>query len=173
MITIFDTECNPVSQDYYDFILNNVQLHNLTCSCGHSCCLSIHGYYSRLVKSSDHTGTLRICRLKCSECGTTHAILLSSMVPYSQIPLSIQVQICSDYEEGRNPESVCEECLSVDENNVKSIISRYKRYWQEKLRSLRISFHPVFELVRDCFSNYFAQFMQIRKTPNILFRLTT
>lgn len=173
MITIFDRDCNPISQSFYDSVINNLQFHRLTCSCGHSGCLSIHGYYSRSVKIGFDSIKLRICRVRCSECGKTHAILLSSMVPYSQIPLSIFQKICISYETGTFVYQVCDETPSVDENNVKSILRNYRRHWREKLRSLRINLLPSASLVRSCFADYSAQFMQIRRAPNILFPLTT
>lgn len=143
MITIFVRDCNQISQSFYDSVIYNLQLHQLTCSCGHAACLSLHGYYRRTVKLPSGPVRLRICRVKCSECGATHAILLASMVPYSQIPLSDQQRICSDYEEGRCISSVCETNPSIDENNAKSVLRNYRRCWREKLRSLRIRLFPL------------------------------
>ena len=143
MITIFVRDCNQISQSFYDSVIYNLQLHQLTCSCGHAACLSVHGYYRRTVKLPSGPVRLRICRVKCSECGATHANLLASMVPYSQIPLSDQQRICSDYEEGRCISSVCETNPSIDENNAKSVLLNYRRCWREKLRSLRIRLFPL------------------------------
>ena len=50
MITIFVRDCNQISQSFYDSVINNLPLHQLTCSCSHSACLSVHGYYKRTVK---------------------------------------------------------------------------------------------------------------------------
>ena len=173
MITIFVRDCNQISQSFYDSVISNLPFHQLTCSCGHSACLSIHGYYRRTVKLPSGLLRLRVCRVKCSECGATHAILLSSMVPYSQIPLSDQQRICNDYEEGRCVSSVCEINPSIDENNVKSILRNYRCCWREKLRSLRIPLSPVKALIRSCFSDYSSQFMQIHRRVNKLFSYPT
>ena len=173
MITIFVPDCNQISQSFYDSVINNLQFHQLTCSCSHSACLSVHGYYRRTVKLPSGALRLRVCRVKCSECGTTHALLLSSMVPYSQIPLSYQQKVCKDYEEGRSVSMVCESNPSIDENNVKSILRNYRLCWREKLRSLRISLFPLGDLVRSCFSDYSSQFMQIHQRANRLFSYTT
>ena len=123
----------------------------------------------RTVKLPSGPVRLRICRVKCSECGATHAILLASMVPYSQIPLSDQQRICSDYEEGRCISSVCETNPSIDENNAKSVLRNYRRCWREKLRSLRIRLFPLESLICSCFSDYSSQFMQIHRQANRLF----
>ncbi|RKI76169.1 hypothetical protein D7V90_21510, partial [bacterium 1xD42-87] len=62
---------------------------------------------------------------------------------------------------------------SVDENLIASIIKRYGKHWLQKIRSFRIglSFPP--RLVKQCFSFFGNQFMQIRQTPNILFLTPT
>ena len=173
MITIFLEDCNSISQSDYDSIISRIQFHQLSCTCGHSACLSIHGYYQRSVKLPNGTIRLRICRVKCSECNKTHALLLSSLVPYSQIRLCDQQEICLALENNTSPLSVCESNIEVDENNVKSVIRNYKRRWREMLRSLRISLVPVTNLIRACFSNYSVQFMQIHRGGNLFFSPTT
>ena len=173
MITIFVRDCNQISQSFYDSVITNVQFHQLICSCSHSACLSVHGYCRRNVKLPSRTVRLRVCRVKCSECGTTHALLLSSMVPYSQIPLADQQRICIAYEECRSTGIVCDRNPSIDENNVKSVLRNYRLHWREKLRSLRIRLFPVNDLIRSCFSDYSSQFMQIHRRANILFPRTT
>ena len=173
MILIFDSEYNTFSQDYYNSIVNNLQFHRLTCSCGHSACLSIHAYYTRGVFLPDGVYQLRICRVRCSECGKTHALLPSSLVPYDRISLSDQHTVVCAYEDGTDRNAVCEQNPSIDENNVKSIISRYKRFWRQRLLSESIRLTEIPSLVRSCFSFYSMQFMQIRGTPAKLFSLTT
>lgn len=107
---------NPLNQKDHDDILSSIQFHQLTCTCGHSACLSVHGYYLRGLKTPDGIIRLRICRLRCHECRRTHA-----------------------------------------------------------LRSLldRIPICPLKELVSLCFSACCLQFMQVIRTPDILFPLTT
>lgn len=173
MITIFVRDCNQISQSFYDSVINHLQLHQLTCSCSHSACLAVHGYYRRTVKLPSGAVRLRVCRVKCSECGTTHALLLSSMVPYSQIPLPDQQKICCDFEEGKVSTLICEANPSVDENNVKSVLRNYRHCWREKLRSLKIRLFPLDVLILFCFSDYSSQFMQIHRQVNKLFSYTT
>ena len=173
MITVFTPDCNQISQSFYDSVINSIQFHQLVCPCGHAACLSIHGYYSRSVKTPDGSIKLRICRVKCSECGRTHALLLSSIVPYSQISLVCQQRICSDYENGRAICSVCNDCISIDENNVKSVLRNYRLRWRQMLRSLKIPLFPLHGLVCSCFSFYSVQFMQIHRMCNTLFQHTT
>lgn len=173
MITIFFSDCNQFSQSFYDSVIDSLQLHRLTCSCGHSACLSVHGYYERLVKQDNGPVRLRVCRVRCAECGVTHALLPSSIVPYSQIPLDDQRTICISLEEHTDINAVCELNSSIDENNVKSVVRNYRRRWQAMLRSLRISLKSYEDLISSCFAHYSAQFMQIHRRANSLFSLTT
>ena len=173
MITIFVHDFNNISQDFYDYVIENTQIHRLTCSCGHSACLNIHGYYVRTIKLHEGSIRLKILRVKCSHCGRTHAILLSSIVPYSQIPLSDQHKIILDFESGTPVYSTCDENSSIDENNVKYIIRQYTKHWREMIRSLRIQLSDLISVVKHCFSNYSVQFMQNHRCINSLFSKTT
>lgn len=168
MITVLVPECNQISQDYYDFIVNSLQFHRLKCSCGRTVCLTVHAYYDRKVRCSHGVVVLRIMRVKCSECGCTHAILLSSIVPYSQIPLKDQCLVIEAYENRTDRNAVCRKNPYVDENDVKYIIRQYVRHWLQRLLAESVPLTPVRKLVSSCFTFYSAQFMQIRRTFNIL-----
>ena len=173
MITISVKDYNHISQDYYDFIINSLQFHRLTCSCGHSACLTIHGYYDRGIYLPEGKLSLHVCRVICSECGRTHALLLSSIVPYSRICAADQQEIVIAYETARRPDSICDSNPCLDENNVKSVIRRYRRFWKQRLISEKISVTGLADLIRGCFSHYSIQFMQIRSTFNQLFLYPT
>ena len=169
MITFFVENCNHLSQDFYDSFLNRLQFHRLKCSCGHSGCLTVHGYYKRKVKAHGGSFMLTVCRVICSECGKTHAILPSSIVPYSQLPLVCQCLIIAACRNGCDATTICEEYPDVDENNIKHVIRNYRRHWKERLLSVGISLLPATLLVRECFAHYSAQFMQIHRTVNTFF----
>ena len=87
MITIFVEENNPLTPNFYNNLINSLQFHQLTCPCGHSGCLSIHGYYKRSLKTPVGKLSFRICRVICSCCHHTHALLPSFVVPYSQVSM--------------------------------------------------------------------------------------
>ncbi len=88
MITLFVEKNNTLTQKFYNDLISNLQLHKLTCTCGKSGCLLVHGYYKRSIKVPSGKIHFRICRVKCAFCGKTHALLPSSIVPYSQLPLA-------------------------------------------------------------------------------------
>lgn len=173
MITLLVDNCNQISQSSYNDIINRIQFHRLVCSCNRSACLSIHGYYYRSLKTPSGPVRLRICRVRCSECGRTHALLPSFLVPYSQISTKEQQVICRLYEAGEIPYAICESNSSIDENNVKSVLRSYRSRWKQMLLSLRIGLEPLRELILQCFSNYSVQFMQIHRGVNRLFAVTT
>lgn len=173
MITLFVEENNPITPNFYNKVLHNLQFHQLTCPCGRSGCLSVHGYYHRHIKASSGTLLFRICRVRCACCGHTHAILLSSMVPYSRISLAVQVTIIKNHEASLSQDSLMSDNPSIDESNYRYIIRQYLLHWKQKLLSERIPFHSVSLLTASCFSHFMCQFMQIKNVPNILFLNTT
>lgn len=116
---------------------------------------------------------LTVVRVRCTACGHTHALLLSSMVPYSQIPLNVQVIAIHAYESGYSPSCILEGHHFIDENNLKAVIRSYRLHWKERLRSACLSFDEWGSLVTGCFSHFSRQFMQIKTTVNKLFLLPT
>ena len=172
MITLYVEENNPLTPDFYNSVLNSLQFHQLRCPCGHSGCLSIHGYYHRSIKTNDGKMRFRICRVKCELCGHTHAILLSSMVPYSQISFSDHRRIIKDQENRTESRVTLSSALSFDESNYRYIIRMYLRHWKQRLLSERISARDG-GLISRCFQFWKRQFMQIKCTPNILLLNTT
>ena len=173
MITIFEDFCNPISQDSYDKTLYSLPFHQLTCACGHSACLTIHGYYDRFLKSEAHSVRLHICRVKCSYCNGTHALLPSYIVPYSQVSLPDQVDIISCYENADNYSGIMDQTPSIDENCIRSIIRRYLLHWLQRILSASLSITISLSFIRLCFSHFSRPFMQVKRTPNILFLTPT
>lgn len=174
MITIFNHTFKSISQTYYDKTIGNLDFHRLTCSCGHSACLTRHAYYRRSLKTSTGKLSLRICRVKCSICGSTHALLLAEMVPYSQIPLISQIYIAREsLSSFPDYSSIMSETPEIDESNIASICRQFKHFWKERLLSESISFVDTSMLLQQCFSFFRRQFMQIKCTANILFPIPT
>ncbi len=173
MITLYIEDFNSISAEFYNDLISNLQFHQLTCTCGHSSCLHVHGYYKRSVKTNEEKVKLRICRVKCDICGCTHALLPSSIVPYSQISLLDQVTIIDAYEAEGATAPKLEHLDSVDSSNYRYVIKQYLCHWKQRLLSERISLSSEFSLIKDCFAHFFRQFMQIHCTSNKLFLNTT
>ena len=173
MITIFVEENNPLTPNFYNNLINSLQFHKLTCTCGHSACLSPHGYYSRSLKTPEGKSTFRICRVLCSCCRHTHALLPSSLVPYSQIALAEHVAVISSHEHREGWENLMNHNPCIDEGSCRYIIRNFRRHWKQRMLSERISLADTADLIRNCFAAFSRQFMQIHYTPNILFMNTT
>ena len=143
MLTTEAKDCKNISQDYYDSLVNSLQIHIIRCpSCHHAGNMVIHGYYHRWAKSFQNTFRLRIRRLKCRECGKTHAILPSSLVPYCQVSTDAQIQIARKVEEETPPDVLIAPESDIDENNVKSVVRKYRRHTLPTVGRVR-DFHPL------------------------------
>ena len=173
MITLYVEENNPLTPDFYNNVIANLPFHRIRCSYGQAGCLSVHGYYHRHIKVSDGKLSFRICRVRCESCARTHALLLSSMVPYSQISLKDHVVIINAYEDDRSTAQKLKDLDVVDESGFRYVIRQYLKHWKQKLLSERIPVLPVPGLVRSCFHIFSCQFMQIHCTPNLIFSHTT
>lgn len=173
MITIFVEDYNPITQTFYNNLIAGLQFHRLTCTCGHSGCLSVHGYYTRSLKMPVGSLSLRICRVICSCCHHTHALLPSFMVPYSQISISEQIEVISSYKNRKSLETLMTLNPSIDESNCRHIIRNFLCHWKQRLLSEKITLSDKSALCRKCFYSFARQFMQIHRTPNILFLNTT
>ena len=173
MITVETQNFNLISQDFYDKTVFSLDLALIPCSCGHTGCLIWHGSYTRKVILEDQILSLRISRVRCQNCGCTHAILLSSIVPYSQIPLSIHVSVARSYENGNPLCSVLRRQTHLDENHISSLARSYRSHWRERLRAISARTSSLRDLVRTCFAVFSRQFMQIKTTRNKLFLLPT
>ncbi|MDE7244578.1 MAG: hypothetical protein K2O18_11495 [Oscillospiraceae bacterium] len=167
---------NPIPekvQEIYNSVTAFLQLHRLTCSCGHSACLRVHAYYHRTLKTPAGPLRMRIMRVICSECGKTHALLPAFIVPYSQTPAPDQAEILRIYEGSRDFSPVMDRCPCIDESCIRSIIRNYLLYWKERLAAYAIPFTPFSSLVSGSFHFHRRQFMQVKKTMNVLFMQTT
>ena len=173
MITIKTENYNHISQDFYNKTIDSLDLTLIPCTCGHSGSLIRYGSYKRNIQLKDGIVTLTIARVYCKQCGHTHALLLSSFVPYSQIPLVIHVSALLAYEQKTSFDSVLAVQCCVDENNLKSLIRSYRLHWRERLCSTGLELSDRGSLVAGCFSHFSRQFMQIKTTCNKLFLLPT
>lgn len=167
MITIITEECNEISQDFYDAAMDSIQNCQLECSCGCSGCLVGHGGYTRSVKTTLGKIPLKVRRMQCSLCNATHALLLSGIVPYSQVPLTDHAAIASSYENGGSGMDAMDANPELSPSQVFYILSLYIRFWRQRLLSERLPLSPA--LTQPCLHLFGRQFMQIKNTRNICF----
>ena len=127
-------------------------------------------YYDRSVKCGDSCLHLRICRVICSECGHTHALLFSSLVPYSQIPTKEQIDIIRHSESDGDFSPVMDNTPSIDESCVRSVIQCFRQFWNQRLLSEAISPMPDNGFIQRCFSVF--RRLYHKKSCPILFSIT-
>lgn len=173
MITIITEECNKISQDVYDAAMDSIQTSQIECSCGLSGCLVGHGTYTRSLKTALGKIPLQLRRVQCNICHATHALMLSGIVPYSQVPLSDHAAIASSYENGGNGMEVMDKNPELSPSQVFYILSLYIRFWCQRLLSERLKLSPAHALTQPCLRLFGRQFMQIKSTRNVLFVLPT
>jgi len=170
MITIFLDKIKTLDQiSYYSFI-HSLDLNTLTCTCGHSACLTKHAYYTRSVKGcSPALVVLTVLRVRCSHCGRTHAVVPQLIVPYSQMILHDHIQIITNHLSGNSQVPLMNQKCLIDENNIRHTLHNYYKYWHQRLISFEISFtDSIVRLVSDCFCHFSRQFMQIKCICNQL-----
>lgn len=173
MITINVDINKPLTQNYYDKIINHLQFHQLTCSrCGISGGMSIHAYYTRFIKSYGEKVPIKITRVICTFCHATHAILPSSIVPKSQLLLMDHIRIAKAFYKG-NLSLLLKTSPTIDSYSLRYILNQFLKYWEQRLISASINLLPTETFIKSCFVTYSKQFMQINSTPNILFSNTT
>ena len=151
--------------------MDELQMHQTTCSCGHCGDMRKYDHYRRTVWFWGTEIVLCIQRLHCTHCGKTHAILLDILVPYSRILLDDQWQIIIFCEAREDCEPVQQSNFRIEDRMVYAIWYKYRRHWKQKLLTEGISLAG--ELVKECFRCYFRQFMQICSTPNVYFSPST
>ena len=174
MITIKCNNFKPLSQSSYNNLISSFSIHNLTCTCGMSGHMIKHAYYKRSLKFCCEKVVLRILRLKCKHCGKTHALLPSQLIPYSQVSFEDTLAIIRVWKALKNNklslksyEVLMTYNLLIDFSNVKYIIKKFTTHWSERLATYNIYLDS--DLVRNCFKCFSRQFMQIKRTSNILF----
>lgn len=157
-----------ITPEKYKNVVANLPIHRIQCSCGHTGHLVRHGYYNRRLKTSQGTIVLRILRVKCKECGRTHALLPEMVVPYSQIPVDLQ-QIMLLYPLGSYElEALMQGNCDITESNVLAVRSRYRRNWKQRLLTMGMAMQDnIADLIRRSFSVFHRQFMQIRRGINL------
>ena len=173
MITVFTSDFNSISQRSYDNLISDIQIHQLECPCcRHSGQMSYYGRYKRHVFISGERPGIYIQRVKC-DCGHTHALLPSSIVPYSKVMLWAQMFIALNGSGLIAVTKLMNAGVNIDERTARYIWRNYILKWKQRLSSYMINPADYSSIVSGCFRCFFRQFMQIKRTPNILFQSST
>ncbi|MFQ9893531.1 MAG: DUF6431 domain-containing protein [Emergencia sp.] len=180
MILCFVPDSNTIhhfNQNKYDSFLRSIPFHQLPCShCAHRGCLHRHAYYTRrlYIAEIDSFVIIRVLRVRCTRCGTTHALLPHFVIPYQHIPLIDTLHILHHLQSGLHFFDLLLRYPSIDVREFRRISSRYQRFWMQRLLSVPLSlFDDLFQIVSSCLDVFHLQFMQIHRCANSLFVLPT
>jgi len=175
MIQFFSDFDNLFFQKDYDEFIKTLNLSSLKCSaCELSGYCTNFAHYKRMIVIIDGKESIKILRVQCGQCNTTHALLPSQIVPYSQILLEDHVEIITQYEAGTAQHGITPSNPEIDIWIVVYIIKQYLKHWEARLRSNDISLSSgIRELVLSCFKNHSRQFMQVKRGRNCLIQAPT
>lgn len=158
MIIAIIPEVNIMTQDIYDQIADRIEPAQLECPCCSHTGTTVHGYYERKLKTAAGKIALLIKRVKCSFCGKTHAILPSTIVPYSWITMKDTAAIITAGTPAER-EKIMKETPEIDESDIYRVLANYKKHWKERLAGHGLSIGPG--LPEKCIRIFRRQFMQI------------
>lgn len=177
MITLIDEKYKPFSQKSYNKLVENIDLHSLTCSCKIKGNFIKYGTYTRMFINNGEYIAIKIQRVYCKSCKKTHALMTKELVPYSQISMLDHFLIINAYLSPEPAFNKYEEILInnelINENSIRYIINKYIHFWNAALISLNLSLkNDRIFLIKKCLTRLKIQFMQIKSTTNILFSTT-
>lgn len=168
---IFDASpVNVITQKLYDSLLELVFIASLECPHCHHHAFIYHGVYSRSVKDSAGLSELIVQRVRCRECGHTHALLPAFLIPYCQIALSVAVRIIQTAGPDEK-EDIMRENPSIDESDIVHVLRKWKSEWRERLRAFNIGMDSL--LTKRCILNHRRQFLQNHCRSPVSFHTTT
>lgn len=143
------------TQELYDELISNIvtYLNQLR---------TIHPYifwgaYTRsFVIPGGDTIELRIQRIYCLETKKTHALIPDFLVPYSRMPLSVQLLIIGNDEV---LDAVIDEFI-IDWMIIRHIRDNYRTFWKSKFPNW--SNYNEIDITSICLNTYHRQFLQMR-----------
>lgn len=96
IIIKLSSKIKHITENKYEKIIKSLNYHELSCPKCNSKGLRAHASYSRYVDIFKRSHKVTIQRLRCPECGSTHAVLVEDMIPYSIASYSLIVEVIAD-----------------------------------------------------------------------------
>lgn len=163
MITIYIENFNQeINQTIYDNEINKLNINKIQCPKCHQCHIVKHSYYSRKIKTKESILSLIVLRVQCKECKSTHAVLLSVIIPYSSIQFKDQLRIIKN----KNLKDLMISNIYIDESDISRVKRNYKKYFKQMLIANKITLNK--KLIINCFKYFNRNFNQIKSGYNIL-----
>ena len=96
IIIKLSSKIKHITENQYKNIIQSLNFNELSCPKCNSKGLRAHASYSRYVDFFKRSHKVTIQRLRCPECGSTHAVLIEDMIPYSIASYSLIVEVIAD-----------------------------------------------------------------------------
>ena len=159
MIIVLTDRVNDISQEIYDSVIESMDRNLIQCDQCSQCGFHINGYYYKTIRTSRKIIKILIVQLICPHCGRTHAVLLSSMIPWSSVQLkdAIRIVCAEDAETIRR--------IMDDDPNTKSYenflpagmdITGQESQYQERFRKRKDTFRRQRDLSIFAFIGVYA-----------------
>lgn len=166
MIIVLTLMIANITQSYYNNLIHSIDTLELTCPCCKKKGMDIHGYYNRKIKNQNcmEKLDLRIRRVICrnEQCGSTSALLPSSIVPYSQISMVETIDIINA-QSLQDKEVIMQRNPLIDYNDILLTTRNFKKKWRRRLAEIEEAMGDESFFVK-CISFFSVHFMQIPDT---------
>ena len=96
IIIKLSSKIKHITKNKYEKIIQSLNFNELSCPKCNSKGLRAHASYSRYVDIFKRSHKVTIQRLRCPECGSTHAVLVEDMIPYSIASYNLIVEVIAD-----------------------------------------------------------------------------
>lgn len=153
-----------ITVSYYSQITSSLDLMSLPCPSCHEHGMHVFAYYMRYVKNpgcADKT-KIRILRVRCIHCGATHAVLPSSIVPYSQITMKDTVAII-EAQSKEDAQMILDNNIHISAEDFRLTKLRFQNFWKSRILNIKASLGND-SFFSECISVFKMQFMQIPLT---------
>lgn len=179
MITIFPSDFNSdielpdlenmsdsELQEYYDHEVESLTM-QAKCPICKAYSLIKWGRYKRKLITGEHEHLLKIQRVRCKECKTTHALIMWWMIPYIQLSAKTMIQILT--------ENITSYHLSrFEDSYIYHIRRQYRVNWEHKLMTVNEDLKsPFIRISTKIFPIGNRQFMQNHCGYNFMISLPT
>jgi len=163
LIVLTDMIANITKADYRKLI-SSLDFSSLICPCCHCTGMYEFAHYPRLIKNPKYHGKvlLTITRVRClnEQCRATHAILPSSMIPNSQIPMADMIRII-EAQSSEDVKKISDENIHISPENIRLAKIRFKKFWKSRIENMRNTVGSE-AFLSECISIFQMCFMQTR-----------
>ena len=120
-------------QKYYEKVSESFSNTPIACpACRNTSVMNIHGYYTRSFSFGLRGMRIRVMRVRCPECGSTHAVLPEDSLPYHAITYTELMELLNGDEES--------DSLVISESYINHLRKSFRSIISTDYRSVADSF---------------------------------